>query len=64
MSKQANSSHSAPHCIGLAFGALLLRLFIGMRLVFAGLEKWKTKVTVVNDETGEKLTYWDVQSLR
>jgi hypothetical protein len=61
MSNQANCSPSATHCIGLAFGALLLRLFIGMRLLFAGLEKWKTKVTVVNDETGEKLTYWTYQ---
>ena len=72
MSNNANCSHSASHCIGLAFGALLLRLWIGMRLLFAGLEKWKTKVTeevtekvtaadgTVTEETIEK-TYWSYQ---
>lgn len=45
MSNNSNSSHSPSHCIGLAFGALLLRLWVGMRLLFAGLEKWKVKVT-------------------
>jgi uncharacterized membrane protein YphA (DoxX/SURF4 family) len=45
MSNKETSCHSATHCIGLAFGALILRLWIGMRLLFAGLEKWKTKVT-------------------
>ncbi|MFT4548891.1 MAG: thiosulfate dehydrogenase [quinone] large subunit [Verrucomicrobiales bacterium] len=58
MSNNSNTSHSACHCIGLAFGALLLRLWIGMRLLFAGLEKWKTKVSVTNEETGETATYW------
>jgi uncharacterized membrane protein YphA (DoxX/SURF4 family) len=59
MSNNANCSHNAPHCIGLAFGALLLRLWVGMRLLFAGLEKWKNKVTVVVDEsTGETKTFW------
>ena len=58
MSKKSHCSHSATHCIGLAFAALYLRLFIGMRLFFAGLEKWKVKVTV--DENGDKLTeaFW------
>ena len=64
MSNNANSSHNATHCIGLAFGALLLRLWVGMRLLFAGLEKWKTKVTesVPNPEGAEgemiEKTFW------
>lgn len=59
MSNQANCSQSPSHCLGLAFGALLLRLWIGMRLLFAGLEKWKNKVTiVVDEETGETKTFW------
>ncbi|MGI9243743.1 MAG: hypothetical protein ACR2RV_23300 [Verrucomicrobiales bacterium] len=60
MSNQSNS-HSASHCIGLAFGALLLRLWIGMRLLFAGLEKWKTRVTEsVAGPDGEMIekTFW------
>ena len=52
MSNNSNSSHSASHCIGLAFGALLLRLWIGTRLLFAGLEKWKVKVV---EEVTEKV---------
>ena len=56
MSNNANSSHSASHCIGLAFGALLLRVWIGMRLLFAGLEKWKSKVT---EDVTEKITAAD-----
>jgi len=48
---------SALHCIGLTFGALLLRLWIGMRLLFAGLEKWKSKITETNAD-GDTVTYW------
>ena len=53
MSDKAHCSQTAMNSLGLAFGALLIRLWIGMRLLFAGLEKWKNKVTV---EVEEKVT--------
>ncbi len=55
MSNHSNCSQSPSHCIGLACGALLLRLWIGMRLLFAGLEKWKTKTIVkIPDVKGQE----------
>jgi len=48
------------HNSGLAFAALFLRVYVGMRLLTAGLDKWKTQITV--DADGNPLDaadwYW------